>query len=266
MYQEILEIIFYYSANYRLPDKTFIEKIISLVVNYEKLDKYIASINYNYDGSASYGYISRILKFNISTIIDEINKEYDFYSGIYNLNENSCLFNKYLFISFNTVTFILHELEHCKQIRKFETACTDDFEKNIIDNNLAILSINPELYKKEHNLFLVERMANIRSYREVNEILKLDTSLPIFISDIFNKNYFYLLLDNYSKQSYPLLEYVNTVGCLILYDDIFVNEKNTSKILKKSKKVLSVDDRLLYGLPLSNIEFDNHTKRIRKNL
>lgn len=262
MYQEILEIIFYYSANYRLPDKTFIEKIISLVVSYEKLDKYIASINYNYDGSASYGYISRILKFNISTIIDEINKDYIFYSGIYNLNENSCLFNKYLFICFKAVIFILHELEHCKQIKRTETASTDDFEKNIIDNNLNILSINPELYKKEHDLFLIERMANIRSYREVNEILKLDTSLPMFISDIFNKNYVCLLVDNYSKQSYPLLEYVNTVGSLILYDDIFVNQKNTNKILKKSKKVLSIDDRLLYGLPLSNIEFNRIYNKI----
>lgn len=261
MYQEILEIIFYYSANYKLPDKAFIEKIISLVVSYEKLDKYITSINYNYDGSASYGYISKILKFNISTIIDEINKDYNFYSGIYNLNENSCLFNKYLFICFKAVIFILHELEHCKQIKRSETASTDDFEKNIIDNNLNILSINPELYKKEHNLFLIERMASIRSYREVNEILKLDTSLPIFISDIFNKNYICLLVYNYSKQSYPLLEYVNTTRSLILYDDIFVNQKNTSKILKKSKKVLSIDDRLLYGLPISNIELNRiHSK------
>ena len=63
----------------------------------------------------------------------------------------------------------------------------------------------------------------------------------------FDKNYICLLVDNYSKQSYPLLEYVNTVGSLILYDDIFVNQKNTNKILNKSKKVLSIDDRLLYG-------------------
>lgn len=256
MYQEILEIIFRYSANYRLPDKVFIEKIISLVFSYEKLNKYITSINYNYCGTASYGYISRTLSFNINTIIDKINEYYNFYSGIYNLNENSCLFDKYLFTCFSTIACILHELEHCKQLKKSETASTDDFEKNIIDNNLNILSINPELYKKEHDLFLIERMANIRSYKEVIKILKLDTSLPVFIGNIFDKNYNCLVLNNYSKQTYPLLEYVNTVGTLILYDDIFVNQKNTSKILKKSKKVLSIDDRLLYGLPLSNIEFN----------
>ncbi len=46
MYQEILEIIFYYSANYRLPDKVFIEKIISYI-DAESLIKMFNNITNN---------------------------------------------------------------------------------------------------------------------------------------------------------------------------------------------------------------------------
>ena len=254
MYQEILEIIFYYSANYRLPDKVFIEKIISLVVSYEKLDKYINSIDYNYDGSASYGYISKILKFNISTIIDEINKEYNFYSDIYNLNENSCLFNKYLFICFNTVTFILHELEHCKQIRRSETESTDDFEKNIIDNNLKILSINPEIYKKEHNLFPIERMANINSTSKLIEILKIDSDFSSFINEVFNKDYNWFITRYYIYNKIPLLEYINITRSSLYYEDILINKENSKKLLRRVKKEVSLDDRILFGLPITKKE------------
>ena len=67
MYEELLNIIYTYTINKKVPDDNFIDSIISIIIKEEKLIEYVKDIDYNYQNIAlaSYFYESRILKFNI---------------------------------------------------------------------------------------------------------------------------------------------------------------------------------------------------------
>ena len=71
MYEELLNIIYTYTINKKVPDDNFIDSIISIIIKEEKLIEYVKDIDYNYQNIAlaSYFYESRILKFNINKII-----------------------------------------------------------------------------------------------------------------------------------------------------------------------------------------------------
>ena len=48
MYEELLNIIYTYTINKKVPDDNFIDSIISIIIKEEKLIEYVKDIDYNY--------------------------------------------------------------------------------------------------------------------------------------------------------------------------------------------------------------------------
>ena len=48
MYEEILNIIYTYTINKKVPDDNFIDSIISIIIKKEKLIEYVKDIDYSY--------------------------------------------------------------------------------------------------------------------------------------------------------------------------------------------------------------------------
>lgn len=149
---------------------------------------------------------------------------------------------------------ILHELEHAKQIKTLETTNGNTFEKSLIQNSLDIISINPDFYRKEHDLFPTERMAIINSTSKLIEILKIDGDFSLFINEVFVKEYNLFITNYYIHKNIPLLEYINISGIHLYYEDILINKENSKKLLRRVKKEVSLDDRILFGLPITKKE------------
>ena len=49
MYEELLNIIYTYTINKKVPDDNFIDSIISIIIKEEKLIEYVKDIDYNYE-------------------------------------------------------------------------------------------------------------------------------------------------------------------------------------------------------------------------
>lgn len=115
---------------------------------------------------------------------------------------------------------------------------------------------NFEIYEKEHDLFPNERMAIINSCVRINEMLKYDDYASSFIGNIYSQRYKFAITQYYLDKKVPLIEYTNAVGTSIYYDNVFVSNENTNKLLTRVKKDILFENRVLFGLPISNNELN----------
>lgn len=256
MYKEILDIIYRYSFNYMLPDRDFVMNIVNIVIKNMKLNDYIKTISFSYDGSAAYKYISKELNFNLFSIINASEEKYNS-----SIKCEGYKYEKYLYLCFDVIEIIFHEFEHIRQGKIYNTVNENSFEKGLICNNLDYLGVNPYVYKKEHDLFTIERLAIIKSQLGVLKLICLDSEIPTYIKEKFINYYNYFVELYYRFNSYPLLEYVKKTGTSIYYNNILINKSNTNKLLKKTKKELSLEDRLLYGFPINCKEYIDILKK-----
>lgn len=255
MYEKLLNIIYTYTFNYKLPDRNFINEVVNTVIEYYELNSFISNIEYNYNYIASYSFISKVLKFDIDNIIKSIDDRLKRSTSIYNLNELKLL-ERYELTCYETIYTILHELEHVKQVKLVKTTDKNNLEVALIKDSIYMLSINQGLYKKNHDIFPIERMAVIRSNSSIIEMLKLDSDTANSLSSIYIKRCNSYKKDYYSNDNFPLLEYVTSTNSELYYENILINKKNTKKILRKSKKNLSLNDRIILGLPITTNEYD----------
>lgn len=254
MQNEILNIVYYYSFNYKLPDKEFFMSIINIILKYHKLNDYIVDINFNYDGIAVYKYISKILSFSIPSIIE---KSDEVFNKITFGNDDNHKYERIMFICFNAIKTIFHEFEHIRQAKVVNNNFESSFEKELINNCFKCLALNYCVYQKEHDIFPIERLAILKSGLGVLDIMSLDTEIPSYIENNFYTNYNYFMELYYRNGTYPLLKYVQKTRTSIYYDDILISRNNAKKILKKSNKDMATLDRLLYGLPITKDEYMN---------
>lgn len=168
-----------------------------------------------------------INKDNLREYIKEIDYNYD-YNAAYGFISKTLRFN------------VANILEYAK--------------KSLIQNSLDIISINPDFYRKEHDLFPTERMAIINSTSKLIEILKIDGDFSLFINEVFVKEYNWFINNYYIHKNIPLLEYINISGIHLYYEDILINKENSKKLLRRVKKEVSLDNRILFGLPITKKE------------
>lgn len=255
MYEELLNIIYTYTINKKVPDDNFIDSIMSIIIKEEKLIEYVKDIDYNYQNIAlaSYFYESRILKFNINKMIKDYSDIYKIHKRIY--DTSSDYFDKYLFICLSVLEVIFHEIEHVIQNKKANTLPQDSFERKLIEINNIAIEVYPSVYKKHHDLFSIEREANIISCNKIRTFLDMSEITTRYIINVFNSKYNRLIKEYYSKNSCPLLELLTITGGKISYSGIPITRNNTNKILMKTKRSLSLEERLIKGLPLNKEEY-----------
>lgn len=253
MYKEVLDVIYKYTFNKEFPNSYFIDHILDIIIDNDELDDYIKDIEYNYQSSAlaSYFYENKILKFNTDKILEESINLYQIYNKIYD-NDS---FNEYFFLCLSFLDVIYHEVEHVIQNKKMNTYNDDSFEKELIYINNIAVDVYPRLYKKYHDLFSIEREANINSCNKIRSIISNSEIYFKYSKNIFDKKYNKLISEYYTKNSFPLLKFLTIIRVKLLYDDILINKNNTNIILKRTKKNMSLEDRIIKGLPLDKHEY-----------
>ena len=97
-------------------------------------------------------------------------------------------------------------------------------------------------------------MAIINSTSKLIEILKIDGDFSLFINEVFVKEYNWFITNYYIHKNIPLLEYINISGIHLYYEDILINKENSKKLLRRVKKEVSLDNRILFGLPITKKE------------
>ena len=106
------------------------------------------------------------------------------------------------------IEVIFHELEHVLQSKKINILPEDDFERKLLEIGTIAVDVYPGLYESNHDLFSIEREANINSSKKIKNILALDDLSSNRIKRFFNNRYNKLLNEYYSETNYPLLKFL----------------------------------------------------------
>lgn len=287
MKNELLEEIIYLSNNDKYITRDLIEKIIEDRVNQENknvIDKFNGVIFGNTHWHGNVMCSCDVTDGNILVNYEKIIKEYQKIKKINLLEQN-----------LRILSYLFHEVNHLKEesvieLLNFESLLlsysgldmfypivenkikhirylTDDkLYKRILDRKID------ELYLKIYDKIPAERFANIRSYKEVLESIynypnfKENYNKELkYINELY-KDQYYLGYDNYKKQDKyytgPLLDYLKFIKMPDLLDDFGFYCEDIKVFLNKSSKEFSIEERMLYGLPVTLEETDELDKKL----
>ena len=249
MEEEIASIIKYRTLKYHFLITDDIEKIIDIYVTNSSIPPLETNINY---GVAPRGE-------SISSF-DLLNYAIDFY--LYDvISWLTCNFKYYNFYDLNLLIamVVLHELIHATQFQRFISNASD-FETQIIKDNYdyfygpnkLVEHYRKHIYRKYHDIFPFERMADIDSSL-------ISTRIAAYLPTKMNfNNVYYEYLTSYyfnPKTNYSPLEFYTKVvhSNLIKSQPFYSKSRNT--MLCNVQDLYSLIDRLRLGLPISNDEY-----------
>lgn len=287
----IIDLLYEYSKRGRKVDKSFIDKVIKIMAREKGLKEYIKKVRFvnlskykiNHDGKDS--------PMAYNTYTKEVLIDNDNIVLFQNMIENSIHFSdfeKALSINSILTQALLHEVEHANQPRK-SIIRNEDFENLLLGINCHVdneffkeskisqllmlkkgIYLNSQLY---HNLVLqqklntqfetsipIERMANIHSTQEINDILAQISKYErienvILLFDSFLAGY---QLNGYTSNNgivtSPTEKYLEEVKKLnITGIDTHFDEQFNTAMKKAQNDVL--EKRLLLGLDISEEEY-----------
>lgn len=281
MRQEYLEEIISLSNQNKIITKELIEKILYDISDEEcRLNKVIFG-NTSWTGNVK-------CSCNIET--RNIVVDYATLNNDYNKSKKSSLQKNLILLS-----YLFHEVQHLKEesiikLLNFESLLISysSFDafciladkklrhiKSLVDYDLykkLIERKQDQLYLKIYDKIPGERLANIKAYKEVLENIY---TYPNFIKkhvDDFKhinelyKNQYYLGYDNYKKRGKfykgPLLDYLKFIQMPDLLDNFDFYCEDIKRFIEKSSKKFTIEERMLYGLPVTLEETDELDKKL----
>lgn len=281
MKNEYLEEIISLSNKDKFITKQLIEKILNDLVDDECRFNQVIFGNTSWSGN---------VKCSCDVNSRNILVDYEQLNNDYNKSKKSSLQKNLILLS-----YLSHEVQHLKEdsvvkLLNFESLLISysniDMFFSIAESKLKHIKylVNDELYKKilekkQEQLYLkiydkvpAERIANIRSVKKIFEIIynypgfreKYIDDFK-FINNLYREQY-YLGYDNYkSNGKYykgPLLDYLKFIKMSELLGDFDFYCEDVKRFLEKASKQFSIEERMLYGLPVTLQETDELDKKL----
>lgn len=300
--ENILDLLYEYSKRGKNVDKEFIDKVIKVMIIEKDLNEYIKRIRFKNLSSCKINHGGKDTPMAYNTYTKEILLDNNSIILFQKMLEKLIQFRDFeqvLSINAMLIQALLHEIEHANQPKKsiirneeFENlllgvSChvDNEFFKESKISQLLILKkgiyLNPQLY---HNLGLqqqlntqfntstpIERMANIHSAQEVNDML-VQISKNECIENV--TSLFDSLLAGFQLNGYnfnngiitsPTERYLEEVKKLNIteMDTHFTEYFDT--VMKKAQST-SLENRLLLGLDISEEEYQKTKMKLSKKL
>ena len=274
-------------------------KIVSLYSENTNLGEYIKEVIFRDSLDGYIQNLQQIAQYNPAEKTIEISKEglqrqTDILAKqleyIFDIND----FTKY--ISLQAAQFFFHELEHVFQEQKINEPdnsieskllrATEIDLSYLLDQAIAECEKNgtsidkfmnakrdsfTECYKKNYDIILRERLAQLRSIKRIRKSIKnLDINpsiAAIFANQEINeKKKGYVLNGFYSAG--PTLEYMDQLAYskLIIPTNSEYYDENKAKTFVELQQKLSTEERIEYGLPISLLEYNNIEEEVTKTL
>jgi len=241
--EEILKIVLNYSKSHKLADINFVEKIFSVMIADKKLHNYLRNISdlqKERDKEdkrkivANYDSVTKIIGINFSMIglmFEELGRHNCFF-------DDDC--EKFLFKNLEVVQILLHEVEHAKQYKKA------DLEDNDIETKLILASFdaNPKLREQFYDYDPMERLADIKSFKTINKIVRqIEKTYPT-LSIYEKKSLIDAMLNGYVGANSPTIIFLDGTHQL------------RSKVFPTNPFFVTLE-KFMYGLPVQQEELDD---------
>ena len=279
---EMLEEVIYYSDKYKYIEKDLIIKIVEDIVNSETDDikkrfneVVFDDITWSRDVVCSY-------RINMGNII------VDYEKLINQLNQEKSL--SFLQANLEILINLLHEIEHLKEQDKSKKSLFESFLHSYssieIFDSLAeeklkffekilpldlyqkkLEKISERNYLKIYNKIPSERIATINSHKSLFDSLNNYEGFKekykkafIYINKEYLNQYYMGYKTNCSNV--PLIDYFNFIGMVELLENLDFYSENIRIFKILSSKEFSIEDRMLYGLPITLKETKILNKKI----
>ena len=259
---EIKSLFLDYCKQKRFIDSYFINQVFIIISNYLHIDEYLKNIfvkNGSSFNDSFYNSMEKVIFFDLKNEHDKYHRnklDYDNYVYWYNLH---------------VLRTIFHELEHIKQeVYKYsynfdikqKLVVLNDIKPNTTANTLKERIENYlrgykyyRYYQKNHDLSPIERMANIKASKYINSFMdQLENNNEGITKfrlcdqyDILNKvRYGYHLVSSLTNS--PSIDFI-----ISIHEKVKDKHVNLNSLLPDMS--LSFDDRLYYGLELTEEEY-----------
>ncbi|MGM9878491.1 MAG: hypothetical protein ACI31R_00450 [Bacilli bacterium] len=255
--ENILKIIYDKSQLNKTLDLKDIEKILDQLIIKKQLNEYISNMKVQQIRSkklASYSnYTKTITIYSnvIDLMIQNINNQ---------LKINDDL-TKNLYINLSILQVIMHEVEHANQEKIIDT--TNNLESFILKLS-ELVPENSTLYECTPE----ERLAEIKSYKEILSLISIFNSKPKQINELIEIDSLQRSLRGYHYENQivttPLMTYFEKGNKPELLAPLSIND-NKERIIS----IYNLEDRFKYGLPIMTEEYISSmsalVKAINKN-
>lgn len=283
---EILKLVFDYSKNRRVIDTKYIEKLIEIVTKANSLNDYVKEINWRSEsietnnGMVLAGYdLQRkfiTIYLNSFSISLERSDKYDYlFKG----------FEQFFYQNLKFTQFILHELEHANQ-NKLVDSNANDLEIKFLRASFIVTETfkNPalwtaikkgevsntevkkyilhqeELYEQFYKENPSERLAQIKSFKVINDILMHIKEYVPNLSQFEQASLLEEMLNGYSQTfdglQGPTQIYLTGTNQESVLTGLDFFNNDTKQMHEKVRKKYNLGERLTYGLPITNTEFE----------
>ncbi len=292
---EILKLIYDYSANGKLVDTKFIDKIIEIVVSKKSLNNYVRSVQFTNKldkndygvACAAYDLLSMKILVDYESIqIAMENRSY--YDQLFHTLE------QVMFRNLTITQYILHELEHAFQNKQADDKSDDSIEAKLVNASfvleqamknprflsallkgkiptqdfIAYMVQNKELYKQYYHLNPVERLAQVNSFRTI-----INSIEPIkeYIPNLYEFKQASLIeemlrgyQDSWDQGSCPTQVYLFGTGQSNVWNELDFYSQDSSQLMKNVCDKYNLARRLSLGLPVSYDEYNRMNKWLQR--
>lgn len=271
MQLELARLLYDYSLDNKMINKTYIDKLMDIIINGKGLSDYVKKYEIsekNSNMTAGYVYSSKKITIYAKKIYENILNEMQ-YTTLLPEDE------RYLFMNSMMTQIILHELEHANQRKIIDAEnnleadilrlCEFDFHKyekinkGLISKKTANSYIAEKIVEYKHNCKALydyaphERLAQIKSYQELIDALRLfkDNSRIIEFEEFYKLGN---ILNGYKDTSSPTIDYLNTQGRNEELKSFDWYSDDEDESIKLSQDRYTLRDRMKYGLPIDEKE------------
>lgn len=248
----------------KIIDNAFIYDLWKEYIIYNDLFNECSSINFvnkiSGNSLACYSSCERKVLFNM----DFIKKNVVLNAKNYGLKD----YEFYCYINLKILEVILHEFEHIMQ-EKRSYSYFNDLETQLIswcktNMELWAISKNKSIYNKTYKFNPCERLAELRSYKNILEILKVfcyDVNKIVNLLD--NELSFYQLRGYRYKRDIvcPTEIYFMNTGLESIWYNMDFYSLDRKEMLKLVQDNYNYEQRILLGLPISKEEFKRLVKK-----
>ena len=247
--ENILKIIYDKSINNKILNLKDIEVILELLIIEKCLNKYILNIDaqpIRSNNLASYSNYAKKITIYIKTIEQMVK---DIENNILNTNN----FETTLYKNLSILQILLHEIEHANQ----QKIAYNDNTLEALIIRLSFL-VNNGYDEKLYDFCPEERLAEIKSFEEINTMIRYINNKLILLPDILETEKLKRQLRGY--------HYKNGIVTIPIVDYFtFGNKKQLLEVFDLSNNILenyTLNERYKYGFPISTNEYGTSMKKL----
>ena len=283
---KILKLLLSYASLNKLADEEFINKMVDIIVTGRDLKDYYRNIDFNLliesekdeYTIAIYNHLTNIIQINMESIICWLSNPSSNYPD-FTEQEINLLKNTYV------TQALLHELDHAAQLKQIDNRFNRSFESALL--RLALRGTIPfscdmnteldyekkadlfhEMYRKNYIYNPSERFAEINSYNYlIYEIFPIYKMQLRHLCDYLYNRLLYVKMRGYDlslkEDMCPTEAFLAGTNRKNIWESFHFYNKDKKELLDNVSSIYDLEDRIYYGLPISDEEYKKMKEKQR---